>query len=103
MSFPAAAVSLLMRRFSTAVENVSHGIRVNCVCPTYVDTPMVRRATEVVAGLEHTILSGIPMGRLATAEEIADMALFLCSPMSSYMTGASLIADGGMSLFFGSR
>lgn len=85
-----------------ALENVKHGIRVNCVCPSYVDTAMVRRATEVVAGLEQTILSGIPMGRLATPEEIADMVLFLCSPMSSYMTGCGLVADGGMSLFFGS-
>lgn len=88
---------------TAAVENVGHDIRVNCVCPSYVDTAMVRRATEVVAGLEQTILSGIPMGRLASAEEIADIALFLCSPMSSYMTGCGLVADGGMSLFFGSR
>lgn len=59
---------------------------------------MVTRATEVVPGLEQSILSGIPMGRLATADEIADFVLFLCSPMSSYMTGCGLIVDGGMSI-----
>ncbi|OTB01302.1 hypothetical protein M426DRAFT_323573 [Hypoxylon sp. CI-4A] len=83
---------------TAALDNVGYGIRVNCVCPSYVDTPMVRRATEVVPGLEQTILSGIPMGRLATAEEVADMVLFLCSPMSSYITGCGYILDGGMSL-----
>ncbi|KAI1774072.1 3-oxoacyl-reductase [Hypoxylon cercidicola] len=86
---------------TAAVENVRHGIRVNCVCPSYVDTAMVRRKADAVPGFEQAILSGIPMGRLATAEEIADMVLSLCSPMSSYMTGCGLVADGGMSLFFG--
>ncbi|KAI1079827.1 NAD(P)-binding protein [Whalleya microplaca] len=83
---------------TAALENVAHGIRVNCICPSYVDIPMVARATEVVPGLEQSILSGIPMGRLATADEIADFVLFLCSPMSSYMTGCGLIVDGGMSI-----
>ncbi|KAI0894279.1 NAD(P)-binding protein [Annulohypoxylon nitens] len=83
---------------TAALENVAHNIRVNCVCPSYVDTPMVTRATEVVPGLEQNILSGIPMGRLATADEVADVVLFLCSPMSSYMTGCGLVVDGGMSI-----
>lgn len=59
---------------------------------------MVTRAMEVVPGLEQNILSGLPIGRLATAEEVADVVLFLCSPMSSYMTGCGIVVDGGMSI-----
>lgn len=82
----------------TAIDNIPHGIRVNCVCPTWTDTPLVQRAMEVVPGLEHSMLSGIPMGRLCRAEEVADTVLYLCSSRSSFTTGASLILDGGMSL-----
>ncbi|KAI2618026.1 NAD(P)-binding protein [Hypomontagnella submonticulosa] len=83
---------------TAALENVTHGIRVNCVCPSYTDTPMMQKALDVTPGLEESIVSGIPMGRLATAEEVADTVMFLCSPMSSYITGCGLIVDGGMSL-----
>ena len=75
----------------------------NWVSPSWADTPLTRSVTDRTPGLEGRIVEGVPMGRLATADEIADVALFLCSPMSSYMTGCGLVADGGMSLFFGGR
>ncbi|KAI0397981.1 NAD(P)-binding protein [Xylariaceae sp. FL0594] len=83
---------------SAAIDNVPHNIRVNCICTTWADTPMIRRAMEVAPELEQALVSGIPMGRLVTAKNVADAALFLCGPKSSFMTGTSLIVDGGMSL-----
>ncbi|KAK8037833.1 2-5-dichloro-2-5-cyclohexadiene-1-4-diol dehydrogenase [Apiospora marii] len=83
---------------SSALDNASYGIRVNCVCPTWVDTPMVRQAMEKVEGLADFIQGAVPVGRIALPEEVADAVVFLCSPRSSYMTGSSLIIDGGTTL-----
>ncbi|KAK8057210.1 NAD(P)-binding protein [Apiospora saccharicola] len=83
---------------TAAIDNVANGIRVNCICPTWTDTPMVKEATQVVTGLEQRLLVGIPMGRLCRPEEVADTVLYLCSHRSSFTTGAGIIMDGGMSL-----
>jgi hypothetical protein len=90
-------VHRLMRRIS-ALDNATYGIRVNCVCPSWTDTPMVRRAIEGVEGLEQFIEGAVPLGRMAVTEEVADVVVFLCSPRSSYMTGCALIVDGGTTL-----
>jgi NAD(P)-dependent dehydrogenase (short-subunit alcohol dehydrogenase family) len=81
-----------------AIDHGRQGIRVNCVCPGDVDTPMLpedarRRGLEwttYLAGCENR-----PMGRIGTAEEIAKAVLFLASDDSSFMTGAALVVDGG--------
>jgi NAD(P)-dependent dehydrogenase (short-subunit alcohol dehydrogenase family) len=83
---------------TAAIDNVAHNIRVNCVCPSWTDTPMVQTAMEVVPGLEQSLLSGIPMGRLGRPEEVADTVLHLCSYRSSFTTGTGVIMDGGMSI-----
>ncbi|KAI1821190.1 NAD(P)-binding protein [Xylaria intraflava] len=83
---------------NAALDNAAHGIRINCLCPSWVDTLMVRQAVEGVPGLKEMIESVIPMRRIARPEEIADVALFLCSPAASYITGSSMIVDGGTSL-----
>ncbi|KAI6356240.1 Short-chain dehydrogenase red2 [Pyricularia grisea] len=83
---------------SAALDNAAHGIRVNSVCPSWVDTPMVRRALQDVPELEQTIRSSVPMGRIALAEEVADAVMFLCSPAASYATGCNMILDGGTTL-----
>lgn len=82
----------------TALDNAAHGIRVNSVCPSWVDTPMVRKAIEDVPGLGEMIQTSVPLGRIALPEEVADTVLFLCSPLSSYSTGCNLILDGGTTL-----
>ncbi|KAK7906575.1 NAD(P)-binding protein [Apiospora marii] len=94
----ASASSLVATPGSPPLDNASYGIRVNCVCPTWVDTPMVRQAMEKVEGLADFIQGAVPVGRIALPEEVADAVVFLCSPRSSYMTGSSLIIDGGTTL-----
>ena len=75
-------------------------IRVNCVCPGSVDTPMLREAAELFADHPEEAVQqwgGIhPMGRVARPEEIAQAIVFLASPQSSFVTGAYLLVDGGL-------
>lgn len=59
---------------------------------------MVREAMQGVEGLADFIQAAVPMGRIATPEEVADVIIFLCSPRSSYMTGCGLVVDGGATL-----
>jgi len=80
-----------------AVEYGSKGVRVNCMCPGFVETPMVSgiKGNAAVLGAMLKVLH--PLGRLGRAEEIAEVALFLASPQSSFMTGAVIPVDGGFS------
>jgi NAD(P)-dependent dehydrogenase (short-subunit alcohol dehydrogenase family) len=78
-----------------AVEYAREGIRCNALCPGPIDTPLL---AELLSdpGRRQRRLVHIPMGRLGRAEELAKAALFLASDDSSFMTGASLIVDGGI-------
>src|SRR5262252_1388445 len=81
-----------------AIDHGRQGIRVNCICPGDVDTPMLPEDARL-RGLDwKTYLAGCenrPMGRIGTPEEIAKAVLFLASDDSSFMTGAALVVDGG--------
>lgn len=70
------------------------GIRVNCICPGGVDTPMIAEILRDSGGSE-ALSQGAPLGRIAQPEEIASVALFLACDASSYVTGAILPVDGG--------
>ncbi len=93
------AVQQVTRSF--ALELARDGVRFNCVCPGEVDTPMLRaagRATPLTDDQAQEIADRVvPMGRLAQPQEIARVALFLCSDAASYMTGAMVYVDGGYS------
>ena len=84
-----------------AIDHVKQGIRVNCVCPGTVDTPSLGeriRAFADPAQARKDFIARQPMGRLATAEEIAETFVYLVSDESSFMTGQAVYVDGGMSL-----
>ena len=81
-----------------AVDHGRQGIRVNCICPGDVETPMLPEDARFRGMNWEEYLAGCrnrPLGRIGTAEEIAKAVLFLASDDSSFMTGASLVVDGG--------
>jgi NAD(P)-dependent dehydrogenase (short-subunit alcohol dehydrogenase family) len=78
-----------------AVEYARAGIRCNALCPGPIDTPLLAELLSDPERRERRLVH-IPMGRLGRAEELARAALFLASDDSSFMTGASLIVDGGI-------
>jgi NAD(P)-dependent dehydrogenase (short-subunit alcohol dehydrogenase family) len=79
------------------------GVRVNAVCPGAVDSPMTQRAADLIAAGEDldsaTVMQRYrqqnPLRRMATADEIAGICLFLSSPLASFINGASIMVDGG--------
>lgn len=79
---------------SLALDLADRGIRVNCLCPGVVDTPMSASAGDQ-AGLREAWASAHPLGRFAQPEEIAGVATWLCSSAASFITGAAVPVDGG--------
>jgi len=82
-----------------ALDYAKQGIRCNAICPGWVDTPINYAHADMLGGLQHvydTIDSFQPIGRPGRPEEIAHVALFLASDEASFMTGAIVSADGGM-------
>lgn len=81
---------------SAALEYARQNIRVNAVCPSFIDTPMVREMIEAVPRLEESTRSLSPMRRLGEADEVADAVVWLCSEKASFITGHALPVDGGV-------
>ena len=83
-----------------AVSYATQGIRVNCICPGWVDTPMNQRLAEELGGMEHLtpiILRQQPNGRMLSTREIGNAVAFLASDEASGITGTALYVDGGAS------
>lgn len=81
-----------------AIELATTGVRINCVCPGVIETPMMERWTDLMPDKEEakSMLRGVmPIGRMGTAEEVAGAILFFASPDSSLCQGAILSVDGG--------
>lgn len=79
---------------SLAVQFGPRGVRVNCIHPGFVDTPMQAMRTSDLAWVEAATAS-IPLGRLGTPRDVVNAALFLASDDAAYITGAELVVDGG--------
>ena len=98
VAYCAAKGGVVVMTKAMAIDHGPQGIRVNCLCPGDVDTPMLPVDAKA-RGLDFAdYMKGAanrPLGRVGTAEELARAALFLASDDSSFMTGAALVVDGG--------
>jgi NAD(P)-dependent dehydrogenase (short-subunit alcohol dehydrogenase family) len=85
---------------SLAIDFARDGIRVNCVCPGWVDTgfnnPQFEHDNLTEAQIEEQIQRTVPMGRQGLPEEMASVVSFLASEDASYITGQTLLVDGGL-------
>ncbi len=79
---------------ASAIELAPHGVRVNAVAPTFVDTPLTRPFFEDAA-FRQWVMERLPLQRLATVEEVAAAVVYLSAPASASVTGTSLAVDGG--------
>lgn len=92
VSYTAAKHGVIGLTRADAIAYAPRDIRINAICPGYVLTPLIQ--ANMGSGTMQAEQEKIPVGRLASMEEIADHITFLASPMSSYMYGSSVIADG---------
>jgi NAD(P)-dependent dehydrogenase (short-subunit alcohol dehydrogenase family) len=83
---------------AAALDYAARKIRVNAVCPGYVDTPMMQRFTGGTPEGWQKVLGNVPAGRPASPEEIAGMVLWLCSDAGAYVIGQALVIDGGQTV-----
>ena len=101
LAYAASKAAVVGFTRALAIDHVKQNIRVNCVCPGTVDTPSLGDRINAFADpvqARKDFIARQPMGRLATAEEIADTFVYLVSDESSFMTGQAVFVDGGMSL-----
>jgi NAD(P)-dependent dehydrogenase (short-subunit alcohol dehydrogenase family) len=92
-----SALRTMMR--GMARELAPRGIRVNAIAPGIVGVGMAKRQWDTEPDYRRRAEKAIPLGKLQTAESVADALLFLCSDAADYMTGATLLVDGGCSLY----
>ena len=83
---------------AAALDYAAKNIRVNAVCPGYVDTPMMQRFTGGTPEGWRKVLGNVPVGRPASPEEIAGTVLWLCSDAAAYVIGQALVVDGGQTI-----
>jgi NAD(P)-dependent dehydrogenase (short-subunit alcohol dehydrogenase family) len=77
---------------AAALDYAKTGIRINAVCPGFIDTPLVQRAGATQAGADRYV----PVGRIGAPEEVAEAVVWLCSDAASYVTGLCMAVDGAM-------
>lgn len=99
-----AAIAQLAK--STALDYAQYGIRVNCVCPGTIDTPMYKTVLEQFqqkiglseSSIRDQVAEKLPLKRIGRPEEVAQVVSFLCSEAASFMTGALVNVDGGYTI-----
>jgi NAD(P)-dependent dehydrogenase (short-subunit alcohol dehydrogenase family) len=98
-AYSAAKSAIVGLTRAMALDHAADGIRVNCVAPGSVETPMLRQEWEEMGGehsVRHLFEKKHPLGRIASPHEVARAILFLASPAASFITGACLPVDGGI-------
>ncbi len=93
VNYAASKAGIIGMTKSLAKELGSRGINVNSIAPGFIDTDMTEVLTDKV---KETILSHIPLNRIGKVEDVANLAVFLASDLSSYITGQVITVDGGM-------
>ncbi len=97
-SYCAAKGGVLNLTRAMAIDYGKHGIRVNCVCPGDVDTPMLRSECQQLGETTDGFMQEAaqrPIARVGTTDDVANAVLFLASEMSAWITGTHLVVDGG--------
>ena len=97
-AYCAAKAGVLNLTRAMAIDHGRHNIRVNCVCPGDIDTPMLQSECDQLGEDTQNFMreaANRPLARIGTPEEVANAVLFLASPMSNWITGAALVVDGG--------
>jgi 2-keto-3-deoxy-L-fuconate dehydrogenase len=98
--YGASKGAVLSLTLAMAADLLSDGVRVNCVCPGTIDTPWVGRLLHTAPDPERRraeLAARQPLGRLGSAEEVADAIVYLAAPSASFVTGTALTVDGGLS------
>lgn len=101
IGYSAAKGGIVAMTRSLALDYATRGIRVNCICPGTIDTPMARTSIDIAEDKEAALTSlnaKHPMGRMGTAEEVASVAVFLAGTDAAYVTGQAIPVDGGRSV-----
>src|SRR5213596_91256 len=83
---------------AAALDYAAQNIRVNAVCPGYIDTPMMERFTGGTPEGRAKVISEEPIGRMGRPEEIANAVLWLCSDAASFVVGHAMVVDGGQTV-----
>lgn len=91
--YGAAKAAVINLTKTVAIEYARQGIRANAICPGVIDTPPIAALAQ--SGVDFSEIIDAPMGRIGTPEEVAELAAWLCSPRSSYITGQAISIDGG--------
>lgn len=98
VAYNVSKAGVIMMTRSLAAEWAPHGVRVNAVAPGYVHTDITARFLGTDMARDYWV-GGTPMARMGSPEEIANTVIFLASDASSYVTGQTLVADGGYTLW----
>jgi meso-butanediol dehydrogenase/(S,S)-butanediol dehydrogenase/diacetyl reductase len=95
-AYNAAKAGVVNLTRAAALELARSGIRVNAVCPGLIDTPALRRGLVRMPEREPAVRGAVPIGRFGEPDEVARAIVFLASDDASYITGATLVVDGGL-------